>query len=465
MKKTIIFLLLVLLILPSALAIDIDVKKTSSGETMIHGINSRIVFDLELTNNGQADYIKFYNLLGFNMFPREGITIDGGETKKVELTINPVGEFNERGFYTLEYFIKGLDDSEVAKTLTFNIIELEEAFEIGAGEVDPTSNSIEIYIENKVNYDIGQMYTEFSSVFFKIEESFFLGANEKKIFQVELEKEDFKKLMAGFYTLTVTVNAKEETAELETVIKFLEENIVTTTKRDYGLIISTKIIDKTNEGNVVADIETQVKKNILSRLFTSFAPEPDIVERDGLAITYTWNNKIKPGETFSVKVKTNWLFPLIIILFIVAVVILAKRYSRTTLVLRKKVSFVKTKGGEFALKISIFVNAKKYIERVNIIDRLPQLVKLYERFGSERPAHVDEKNRKLEWKFEKLEAGEVRMLSYIIYSKIGILGKFALPLTTAMYEKDGELHETVSNRTFFITEQRGKEPEEEEEDE
>ena len=154
--------------------------------------------------------------------------------------------------------------------------------------------------------------------------------------------------------------------------------------------------------------------------------------------------------------KTNWLFPLLVILFIATIVILTKQYSKTNLVLKKKVSFVKAKGGEFALKVSIFVVAKKYIEKVSIIDKLPPLVKIYERFGGEKPSRINEKGKKVEWEFEKLEAGEIRMLSYIIYSKIGVMGKFALPATTAIYERNGEISESKSNRAFFIAEQRNK---------
>ena len=51
-----------------------------------------------------------------------------------------------------------------------------------------------------------------------------------------------------------------------------------------------------------------------------------------------------------------------------------------------------------------------------------------------------------------MPAGHILLLSYIIFSKIGLLGKFALPRTTAIFEKEGEIKETQSNRTFFINE-------------
>ena len=72
----------------------------------------------------------------------------------------------------------------------------------------------------------------------------------------------------------------------------------------------------------------------------------------------------------------------------------------------------------------------------------------------DKPSKVEEHKRLVEWNFDKLEAGETRILSYIIYSKIGVMGKFALPSTIAVYEREGEIKETESNKAFFISEQR-----------
>ena len=101
-------------------------------------------------------------------------------------------------------------------------------------------------------------------------------------------------------------------------------------------------------------------------------------------------------------------------------------------------------------------NAKKHVEKINIIDRLPHLVKIYEKFGGEQPKRINEKNKRIEWEFDELEEGETKILSYVIYSKIGIIGKFALPKATAIYEKDGKINESESNKAFFVAEQRRK---------
>ena len=457
--KKIVILLLISLILPTICAVNLEINKTSENEVMILDINTPATFDLTIKNNGASDEFEFYTFFALLEEPKQSILINSGETKNVKVKILPTYSI-KTGFSTFDLFIRGTDKSETEKKLTIRIINLEDAFEIGSGEIDTGTKRLEVYIHNKVNFYFDSIDAKFSSPFFEFEESFALGSNQRQNFYVDLNSEDYKKIVAGFYTLKVELTTKDKTSEIEGTIKFVEKDIVTTIRRESGFIISKKIIEKINEGNTLASSETVIKKNIVSRLFTSFSPEPDIVEREGMKIYYSWVREIKPGESLKVSVKTNWFIPFLIIILIVAVVVFAKKFSKRNMNLRKKVTFVKAKGGEFALKVSLFVHAKKYIEKVQIIDRLPSLVKIYEKFGGETPTKVDEANKRIEWNFEKLETGEIRVISYIIYSKVGILGKFALPSAIAIFQREGEIKEEQSNRAFFMAEQRTKDEEE-----
>ncbi len=452
--KKIFVLLLVLFIIPNIIAISLDVEKKSSDEFMIIGLEKPAVFVLDVMNNGASDNFLFYTFFGGGSYPTGTVYIGNGQAKEVEFGVYPRSDFTQRGAVIFDLFIKGQDGTEKKIPLTVKVVDAEDSIEIGSEEFDPSSNSLQIYIKNKVNIDFSEIEARFKSPFFSFEEKFSLESYEKKSFDVELNKEDFNKVMAGFYTVEAKIKTDGQEFKIEGTMKFSEKDILKTTEEAYGFIIRTNIIKKTNEGNVISESETVIKKNIITRLFTSFNPKPDIVERKGLVIYYTWNQQVKPGETLEISVRTNWLLPLLVIFLILAIVILAKKFSVANLVLRKRISFVRAKGGEFALKVSIFVNAKKYIERVNITDRLPPLVKIHERFGIEQPTRINEKTRRIEWNFEKLEAGETRTLSYIIYSKIGVLGKFALPTATAIYERNGEFHETESNKTFFVAEHK-----------
>ncbi len=451
--KKIFVLLFILLLLPSLSAISLRVEKQSTDEVLVPGLGSTF-FDLKITNLGPDDYFEFYNLLGFNMYPVGTIYIPYGQSITTQLEISPIGDLPYRGPYTFDYYLQGQDGTDQKERLTFRISDLDDSFELGSGEVDPEANSMQVYIYNKVNFDFGEMNAKFSSVFFEFEENFTLGPNERKEFSVGLNSEDFSRLMAGFYTMTADITVRDQTTTQEGSINFVEKDILTSTQKEYGWVINTQLIRKTNEGNIVVPTETLVTKSIISRLFTSFSPEPDSVERDGFSVNYRWVKELSPGETVEIAVKTNWLFPLLIIIFILIIVIAAKQYTTTNVTLRKRVSFVRAKGADFGLKVSISVNARKYVEKINVIDRLPPLVKIYEKFGIEKPTRINHKNRTLEWNFEKLEAGETRILSYIIYSKVGVLGRFALPSATAIYEREGSIKESESNKAFFVAEQR-----------
>ena len=457
--KKIFILILIGLMLPAISAINLDIQKTSENEIMILDINTPVTFDLTIKNNGTSDEFEFYTFFALLEEPKELISINNRETKHIKVKILPTYSLRT-GFSTFDLFIRGIDKTEIKKQLTVRIINLEDAFEIGSGEIDPNTKELEVYIHNKVNFDFDFITAKFSSPFFEFEENLSLGPNQRQNFYVDLNQEDYKKIIAGFYTLKAELTTKNKTSKVEGVIKFVEKDIVTTIRKESGFIISKKIIEKINEGNIIASSETVIKKNVVSRLFTSFSPEPDIVEREGLKIYYSWVREIKPGESLKISVRTNWFIPFLIIFLIVAIVVFAKKFSKRNMNLRKKVTFVKAKGGEFALKVSLFVHAKKYIEKVQIIDRLPSLVKIYEKFGGETPTKVDEANKRIEWNFEKLETGEIRVISYIIYSKVGILGKFALPSAIAIFQREGEIKEEQSNRAFFMAEQRTKDEEE-----
>jgi hypothetical protein len=446
--------MLVLLILPSVLAIDLTINQQTSDEVMIVDVNEPAIVDLKVTNNEYADKFLFYTFFGTGLLPSERIPISNQQTKDIQLNFYPRADSKMRGFTSFYYFIQNTGGEEIDKKITLNIIDLEDAFEIGAGNVDPESNAVEVYLYNKVNFDFKNLTVKFDSAFFNFEENVsILGAFQKKVFAVTLNKDDFNELIAGYYNMNAIVTYKEKSADIENKVKFVEKDILKTNSEEKGFLIITKTIEKSNQGNVVVDTTTTVKKSICSRLFTTFNAEPTSVERQGSKVYYTWKQSINPGETEIIKVRTNWLIPIIILVLIILIVYFTNKYIRSDVIIKKKVHFVRAKGGEFALNVSVSVQARKFVEKVTIIDRLPPLVRIYEKFLGEQPLRVDDTKKKIEWMFNTLQPGEKRILSYIIYSRVGVMGKFALPRTVAFYEKEGKIKESTSNKAYFVTEQ------------
>ncbi|VVB79240.1 Uncharacterised protein [uncultured archaeon] len=461
MKKFVLSLLLMAVILPSILAANLNVIDDNEDKVMVDGLTYPVTFNIQVHNNGISDEFRFYNLVGFTMEPAGYVQIENGQTRNVTINVYPIEGLDYLGYYSLPYGIEGRMDAntDYLGELRFKIVSIKDALEVGAETIDPESQTMTIYLKNKENFNFNNMSVQFSSPFFQRQETITLTPREKKTYTIQLNKEDFKSLMAGYYTLNARVSVDNKKETVEGIISFAEKDIVTSLQKDEGTIINTKVIRKTNEGNIVANTQTVMKLNIISRLFTTISPQPDLVERQGVDVFYTWNRQLKPGEYLDIEVKTNWLFPVIAILFILAIVILALVYTKTYVQLNKKVSFVRAKGGEFALKVTVTVRAKEYVEKVSVIDRLPPLTKIYEKFGGEQPVRVNDKSGRIEWVFDKMNPGETRVLHYIIYSKVGVLGKFALPSATAIYERDGEIKETTSNKAFFIAEQTSQKSE------
>jgi len=164
--KKLILLLFLILIVPNILAISLDVQKTSSDEVLILDLNAPVTIDLSITNNGASGSFEFYNLLGFIMDPVERVAINSGETKEIQLKLTPIGNIKTRGYFDFSYFIRAQDNSEIEENVIFKIIELKDAFEVGSGEVDPESQTMDIYIKNLESVDFGSIDVKFSSALY-----------------------------------------------------------------------------------------------------------------------------------------------------------------------------------------------------------------------------------------------------------------------------------------------------------
>ena len=214
-------ILLIVLVSPSILALNMDVTKTSENEIMILGLNEPAIFDLVLKNYGPEDNLIFYTYFTPSLFPKGTVPIGEATVKEVQVEVYPPQTIKE-GYSQFELVIRGQDGSEVKKQLVVNVVSFDNIFEIGSASIDAESQTIEVYIQNKVNFNFQDLDVEFKSAFFDANEKMSLGPYEKKNITISLNKEDFKELMAGYYTMTAKVKAKGLTTEVDGRIDFAE---------------------------------------------------------------------------------------------------------------------------------------------------------------------------------------------------------------------------------------------------
>lgn len=448
-KKVLVIMLLFMLPLVSA---TIQIKKTVIADSIIQEINNTAIINYELTNLGETDDFQFYSTVGARFDPSDYFTINSGETKNIQVKVYLAPDLMQKSYtYSFQYKIQGKKSGVQNDELVLRIFRFNEVFEINSYNIALDAESAIVYFKNLAQYDFPEIRADIHSAFFDFSRNFALAPLEKKEFTIELNREVVKKLVAGDYALTAEVKSGSLAGKTESYFKFIEKSNILSTSSISGIIMRTTKIEKINEGNLPVVVQVKMSKNIISRLFTTFNLEPSSVERTGFFVNYIFQKEVKPDENYTIKATTNWSYPLVLVLLLALIAYLVKYYSSSDLEITKQAHFIKTKGGEFALKVNVIVKSRKYIERIKVIDRLPPMVKLFDKFSSISPSRVDEANKRLEWNLESLQENEERVLSYIIFSKIGVVGRFELPQATGIFERDGKIHETLSNRVFFLT--------------
>ena len=136
MKKVVLFLFIFLLVAPLMLALDLEVEKTSANEVLILGLNQPAVFDIRVTNLGSSENVNLYSFFGQDFYPKGQIYLQSKKPQDITIQIYPPEKIKP-GYYTFDYYIRNNNADEVAEQLTLDIINFEDAFEIGAEDFDP----------------------------------------------------------------------------------------------------------------------------------------------------------------------------------------------------------------------------------------------------------------------------------------------------------------------------------------
>jgi len=419
---------------------------------IIKDLDTAITLTLTITDAPDGLY-NVYTLADMSMRPTEMFTIDQGDIVK-NFILKPTENLDVEGYYSFTYTLNHRDVEKIDRKLTVKILNLKDVLEIYSDEINYEEGEITLTVKNKEDILIEDLDVEISSVLFNEKKTISLNPLDEEKIKIKVDKEALKKTTAGIYIINSIFETAEGEKKIEGKLYLGEKRGISVTEDRSGFFIYSYVINKQNIGNTLETVKVEIDKNIFSRLFTSFNIEPNLVERNGFNVHYTWiKNRLEPGESLMVRARTNYILPFIVIAVLVLAFFGIKRFTETKVEVVKSVFPVKTKNGEFALKITLSVKAKKNSENLTLIDRVPGIVKIYNKFGTIKPSRIDTQSRRIHWNIGNLNAGEVRLFSYIVYSKVGVVGKFSLPEAVVVFEKDGKIHEVESNQVFFMNEQ------------
>ncbi|MGV8142091.1 MAG: hypothetical protein ACP5NS_00465 [Candidatus Pacearchaeota archaeon] len=453
MNHKIFAIIFIALLVPLVSAANLNVEQIEKNNIIITELeNANATFKLKITNNeNRDDQFQIYSLVSVGMYPKEFFTIEKGETIILDVTAAPYDNIlrDERGVYAFEYQIKGKVTGFFKDTMAVRLFDVKDAVDISFEDIEFKEEQVRITVTNKEKVKIPDLRIIAKSKFFEFSQVMDLNEEETKEFDIPITLQ--KQIEAGEYEVEIRYELNDKKSSKFLNINYLEESGLSVSESSEGFIVKKQVITKTNEGNIPATAVINVEKNTLTRLFTVYSDKPTSSERRGVFVDYTWEKELGVGESYTVEVTTNYTFPFIILLFIIAVGVFVKFIATGKISVKKRVSFVRTRGGEFALKIALRVKAHKNVSNVVITDRIPGHAKVFNKFGIQ-PHRIDEATRKLEWDITHLTAGEERVFTYIIYSKINIIGSFELPAASIAFEHNGKREHVFSNKTYFAAE-------------
>ncbi len=451
-NKIFVFAILILLI-PFVSSLNLTVQQLEKNNIIIRELETaNATFKLKITNHeDRNDEFQIYSLVSLRMYPKEFFTIKKGETITLDITAEPYRSImqEKEGVNTFEYEIKGKNTGFFKDSIVIKFFDIKDIIWTSIDNLAFGAESIKLKVTNEEEIDINDLTIIAKSKFFEFSQTIDLGKEETKTFEIPITLQ--KPIPAGEYEVEILYIINDKKTSETTILRYLEESGLSVTESTKGFIVKKMTTTKTNEGNVKATAIITTRKNILTRLVTVYSDRPTSSVRKGIFVDYTWEKELGVGEAYTINVTTNYTFPFIIILLVASVGILVKFFVTGKVTINKRVTFVKTKGGEFALKVALRIKAHKNVSNLTIIDRIPGHAKVFNKFGIQ-PHRINESNRGLEWDVSRLNAGEERVFTYIIYSKINIIGNFELSAASVSFEHNGQKDQVFSNKTYFAAE-------------
>lgn len=427
-------------------------EKTVINDVVAKELNVPARFNLTIKNyNLYDDYFKIYSLVDLKILPLSSIYIPAGQETTIEMEALPLRWLKEKGMHSIEYYIKGEKSGQLKDSVLIKVLPLNEIIIVNTPTaISKDDSKITVEVINKENINLGEAQLFVWSDFFSSTKTITLKPKSSQNITLDVQQDRAKIAKAGTYKLKTTFFLNNEynyTVESNIVLQEYS-NITTSESLKIGFFSLTKTIIKKNEGNIPKLVAIDVVKGRLERAFSTFNIQPT-EEKPSLTTTILiWQRELEPGESFVVEIKTDYTLLVVILAILIIAIVSLYLAKRPRVVVKKKAIKVKTKGGEFALKIIVFVkNIGKEIKDVVLIDKLPHVTKLYEKFTT-APDKIE--HNKLEWKFGSLVPNEERVVSYIIYSKVIPIGSVEIPQASVIYTDYKEKKRYVLSNKLFV---------------
>lgn len=456
MKRSVLFLSFVFIVITLLFSLTnayaFTFEKTPIYDVVASELSIPATYNLTIKGAIPNEYFQTYSLVNVKILPWVTFQIPTSEDYDLVLSALPIDRADQKGKFTYQYYIKGAESGAKTDFIEVKVLPLKNLIIPKIQEIsreDKTIN-LEITVPEKINFGNATVYI--NSQIYSGSEKIELPIYSTNTYTLSVG-EKLQKVVAGKYPITLTFELNNEynyTVEVEATITEVS-SLTSSQSVKRSFFGFTYIYTKTNEGNTVKLATVEINKNRFERGFTSYNYAPTSEEDTSFFIKQIWQKELMPGESLVVEARVDYTIPILILVLLIICAIGLIIVRRPRVIVRKKAIKMQTKGGEFAVKVILFVkNISQEVKEVNLIDGIPGMTTLYEKFGAAKPDKIE--NNRLTWHFGTILPGEEIIVSYVIYSKIRPVGTVVLPESIVHYVNERNKRKyTKSNRVLVVT--------------
>lgn len=393
------------------------------------------------------------------------LTISSKSVKKANVQIFSLNE-KSLGSYELNLNVKSRD-GDINEIYPFKVTILpfsgdEVVTQLTIPDrIDPrVGGIIKLKLENLRKFDMEDLEVFIKSKDIFSERRFLnLEAGEINLQEFKFELPDAN-IEPGTYEVTAEVRygSKIIGSDKDTFILAGFTDVVERINVEGRFLKKEATVSKINGGTNEKEEKIIIAVSSFNKRFTKFDKEPDTFVKTENGYMAEWNFVLGSGETFTVKVITNYTTTFWITAVIVLVVVSIYQYRKKKIVVSKKVLTVhKDKEGISGMKVVLHLRnrSKKNVEDIKLADSLPSLVGTDPHsFGTLHPTKVSKNvlgNIKLTWYIGQLHGNEERIISYVARSRLSIIGKLILPSAVVSYKRGNKTIKSRSNKLTLLT--------------
>ncbi|GEM_PF-2731507 len=301
-------------------------------------------------------------------------------------------------------------------------------------------------IENRDDTSLEDLKVVLESSLFNEEQIIGFDAYERKTVPFTVFFDDTAK--EGTYEVTVSLYSGENLvgfAEKSFSIS-PESNAVVEEHEEDGFLHYDLRVTIVNEGNTLIEDTYEYTSGSFASLFL----DSDIDSTRKVGNTYLWEYSLEPGESYTLLISVDYLWPMIIGLLVTILIVYIIVYSRKDILVKKHVAVLgQNSDGTNRMKIVVTIKNKGFhrLNNINVMDHMP---------GSDVPRHFDGKGpmsitkkpsntTQMIWRVATLASGEEHSFSYTTNTKRG-LSQLVLPPAYARYIKGKRMIVSSSSR-------------------